>query len=107
MALGKLTLTVALGVCVLACGADPGDAVDEGASSSEEDSRSEEASRQEASRAATNGEKADDDACSEDADPSTPEGALAAYARLRGQTECPTIQLTRRGKPVRLEYSIK
>jgi hypothetical protein len=87
---------------VLACGAEPDDAVDGAARSSDESS--EETSSE---TNAKDSEKADDDACNEqDGDPSTREGALAAYARLRTSTEC-TTQVTRRGKPVTIEYSIK
>jgi len=96
--MGKLTLTVAVGVCVLACGADWDEAIDEHESSSEaalsEDAPSESADDT-------------DEACNQqDVDTSTPEAALAAHARLRTSTPC-TVQVTRRGKAVTIEYAIK
>ena len=98
--MGKLTLTVAVGVCVLACGADWDEAIDERASSSEAAS-SEEALSESADDTKT------DEACNpQDVDTSTPEAALAAHARLRTSTPC-TVQVTRRGKAATIEYAIK
>ena len=102
--MGKLTLLV-VGAIVLACGAEPGDqAIDEHASSDE--ASTEEASTDQASSKATEDEQTDADECSGPFDMSSPEAALEAYARLRGGTlACP--QVTRRGKPLTIEFSIK
>jgi hypothetical protein len=96
--MGKLTLTVAMGACMLACGAEPDDAVDEG-NSSDNPPPSALPSSSASSKAATDGENADDDECSQqDGNPSTPAAALANYERLRTSAEC-TTQVTRPASP--------
>jgi hypothetical protein len=98
--MGKLTLTVAVGACMLACGADWDEAIDEHASSSE-GAPSEELPSESADDMET------DDPCNQqDVDTSTSEAALGARARLRTSTPC-TVQVTRRGKAVTIEYAIK
>jgi len=98
--MGKLILLV-VGALALACGADWDEAIDEHTSSSEGDP----------SEKAAPSESADDtetvEACNqEDVDVSSPEAALAGYARLRNSTPC-TVEVTRRGKQVTVEYSIE
>jgi len=102
MALGK-TLLVAVGAVMLACSGEPDEAIDEHGSS--EDGATEEASTDQASSKAADDEQPDADECSGPFDMASPEAAIEAYARLRGGTlGCP--QVTRRGKPLTIEYKI-
>jgi hypothetical protein len=100
--MGKLTLMVAVGACMLACSGDLDDAIDD-TSSSEGASNDEAAPGDEAAPSeTTDDERTDDDACR--VDMSTPEAAQETYARLRETPSC--VRVIRRGERATIDYKI-